>query len=225
MKSDDNQIVVLVLCGILSAAMLQVPARAQEHLRPPNGAPGVPGPVPRSFVIEWAPVPGAVGYEYVMSDNPQCFAGCPGDTRQRFVTDTKAVEYNLQEDTWYYWITRVHFSETEVMPSTGISSFLADTPEIGADIIQVAPNPASQQISLRVDWAFSPASQFITFELYNVLGQHVMGPRRLSKAGFRYDAFTLEVERLPRGTYFGVAVMDGNPNNPNNRETHVVVLQ
>ena len=74
------------------------PTYSQEPLAPPNGGDGIPGPFDKSFSIHWAPYPNAQAYEYVMSDNPLCFAGCPGDTRQRVLADTFATEYNLQVD-------------------------------------------------------------------------------------------------------------------------------
>ena len=89
-RASSSTWYIALLLGIGLCAQT---AQAQQHVSPRNGAKGVPGPFIHSFVIEWEAVPGAIGYEYVLSDNPLCFAGCPGDTRQERVTNTFAVEY------------------------------------------------------------------------------------------------------------------------------------
>lgn len=199
-------------------------AKAQRHLNPPHGGIGAPGPFPHSFVIEWEEVPGAVKYEYVLSDNPQCFSGCPGDTRQDVVTSTSAVEYNLQEDTWYYWITRVYLSETDVSVWTNISSFLAASPEISTHIADVAPNPAVGEASVHVDWGVNPAALFVQFTLYDLLGRRVVGPIRLDKSSPRFEVFRISTADLSSGVYIARFVADGNPDNRNNRRSQTVVV-
>lgn len=199
-------------------------AHAQRHLNPPHGGNGAPGPFPHSFVIEWEEVPGALRYEYVLSDNPQCFSGCPGDTRAGIVTTTSAVEYNLQEDTWYYWITRVHFSETDASVWTNISSFLADSPEIATHIADVAPNPVAGEISVHVDWGVNPAAQFVLFTLYDLLGRRISGPLRLDKSSPRFEVFRIPTEALPAGVYVARFVAHGNLDNRNNRRSQTIVV-
>lgn len=103
---------------------------AQTHLEPENGGDGLPGIVTGSFTIKWATVDSFSIYEYIMSDNPLCFTGCPGDTRQKKTISNSVTEFNLQEDVWYYWITRVYYLDGDTSYWSGISSFLAKTPLI-----------------------------------------------------------------------------------------------
>jgi hypothetical protein len=193
-------------------------------VNPPHGARGAPGPFPHSFTIEWESVPGAIRYEYVLSDNPQCFSGCPGDTRQGFVQGTSTIEYNLQEDTWYYWITRVYFSESEKSVWTNISSFLADTPGISSHIASVAPNPATDVVTVRVDWGVNPAARFVQFTLFDLLGRKVAGPIRLDKSSLRFESFRVSAEGLAAGVYMARFIADGNPDNRNNRRSQTIVV-
>ena len=211
---------VLLLGISLSTQVVQ----AQRHISPPNGGNGVPGPFIHSFIIEWEAVAGAIGYDYVLSDNPLCFEGCPGDTRSAYVTGTTADEYNLQEGVWYFWITRVYFSETEVTEWSGISSFLAETPDVSEQLVQVAPNPVSDRILIHVDWAASPTARFLTVTLYNTLGQRLLGPVRFEKENPRLEIFELPVGGLPRGVYVAQFIFDGNLNNPNNKFAQTVVV-
>ncbi len=216
---------LLVIFGIVGIFLVPSGAVcAQRHLHPPHGGKGAPGPFPHSFMIEWEDVPGAVKYEYVLSDNPQCFSGCPGDTRQGVVTSTSAFEYNLQEDTWYYWITRVYFSETDVSVWTNISSFLAASPEISTHIADVAPNPAVGEIAIHVDWGVNPAARFVRFSLYDLLGRQVAGPLRLEKSNPRFEVFRVPMDALPAGAYVARFVADGNPDNRNNRRSQTIVV-
>jgi len=217
-------LIYVIILGSLVSAALSGKVCAQPHLSPRHGEPGVPGPFPRSFIIEWGAVPGAVAYEYVLSDNPLCFAGCPGDTRQQKVTGTSAVEYNLQEDVWYYWITRVYMNDGEISVWTGITSFLALTPEPYSEIVQIAPNPAHERLKLYVDWGVSPVSLFVTAEIYDLLGRRLAGPITFHKSSPRFEIFDLPIPALPKGNYIGLFLLDGNPNNPNNRVTQKFVF-
>jgi len=211
---------VLLLGISLSTQVVQ----AQRHISPPNGGNGVPGPFIHSFIIEWEAVPGAIGYDYVLSDNPLCFEGCPGDTRSAFVTGTVAEEYNLQEGVWYFWITRVYFTETEVTEWSPISSFLAETPDISEQLVTVAPHPVTDRILIHVDWAANPTARYLTFILYDVLGQKLIGPVRFQQASPRLETFEILAGGLAAGIYIGQFVFEGNLNNPNNTVAQTIVI-
>ncbi|MEX0747660.1 MAG: hypothetical protein WD275_06640 [Rhodothermales bacterium] len=209
---------------LLLTIWLASPVLAQRHLSPTHGGDGVPGTFPHSFVISWESVPRAIAYEYVLSDNPQCFSGCPGDTRQAFVSGTTAIEFNLQEDTWYYWITRVHFEGGDVGVWTNISSFLARTPNISSGIASVSPNPSTDQISVHVDWGIEPVARFVEMTLFDLLGRRVVGPLRLEKSSPRFEVFRITPGGLASGIYVARFVADGNPNNINNRRSQTVTI-
>jgi len=70
------------------------------------GGNGYNGSTPRSFIIQWDSVANTLYYEYVVSDNSLCFAGCTGDTRHDLVANNYGVESNLTLNKWYYWIVR-----------------------------------------------------------------------------------------------------------------------
>lgn len=201
---------------------------SQPHLAPPDGGDGVAGTIPKSFVIEWAPVEGAIAYEYVMSDNPYCFTGCSGDTRQRVVSAPSATEYNLQTDVWYYWITRIILSPEDTSEWTLISSFFATTPESPGYFVNIYPNPATDDvIRLTLDWGIDPNAKEIAVSLYNSSGQ----PLRnwvFKKPGnsTRFEEVEIPGEDLISGLYFiQVAVNGGSSFNPNNLTTQKLMLR
>jgi hypothetical protein len=199
---------------------------AQEHLEPANGGDGLPGPITSSFIIKWASVDSASNYEYIMSDNPLCFAGCPGDTRQRSTGDTTATEYNLQEGKWYYWITRIYYLNGDTSYWTNISSFLAKTPpQLEPDeIVKVSPNPGLNKIVvLKIDWATIPGAREITVVIQSLLGFQI-AEVVVEKSGIRYQDYSLNLPSNARGTYIASFTVGDNPNNPNNRFTKKIIV-
>ncbi|WNJ16933.1 hypothetical protein [Pontibacter sp. G13] len=165
---------------LLVLAFVPFYAMGQAHVAPAHGANGVPGPFDQSFLIKWEYVPAAIGYEYVLSDNRFCFAGCAGDTRQARVPDTVALEFELTEGITYYWITRVHYPD-----STGswslISSFEAITPDF-TELLRIYPNPTSEQVlSLHVDWGVDPTSNLLEYEVLDLQGRSISGVQSLNR--------------------------------------------
>ena len=190
-----------VLCVLLLS--LSLSGWAQRHIAPPPREAGLPGPEAGSFLIVWAAVPGAVAYEYVMSDNSQCFAGCTGDTRQQTVTDTFAIEYGLREGRNYYWITRVHFADGGSSPWTLISAFRAETPAEQV-LLRVGPNPLVQgPLQLHLDWAAGRQWQAAQLTLYDLSGRPLGLSQEVRRAHplWRLQAATWDLPPLPRGTY------------------------
>lgn len=200
---------------------------AQVHLEPKNGANGISGFITNSFIIKWAAVDSAASYEYIMSDNPLCFEGCPGDTRQNFTLDTTATEYNLQEGKFYYWITRIYFLNGDTSFWSAVpSSFLARWVEKEKDeIIKVAPNPCiNKEMILKIDWAINPRAKEISIELFSVFGIKVK-EAVVQKESTRFQEVKFNLSSLKNGIYIALIVIDDNPNNPNNRITKKIMLQ
>ncbi len=197
---------------------------AQTHLEPPDGGNGIPGPV-GSFVIKWSSVDSASAYEYVRSDNPNCFAGCSGDTRQDTVNDTTAILYNLRENTWYYWITRIYYTNGNTSNWSAISSFLAKTPE-AVRIVKIALNPLSDKtIIVNIDWLVNPDAKKISFELYSISGHKIVTKQFIEKNNAsRYQSYDLSFNTIPKGLYIAVFIVDANPNNPNNKIIHKIIV-
>ena len=214
------------LQAFVLAFLIVAPLQAQIHLYPKEGEKGISGPVPRSFVVGWQHFEGAVNYQYVVSDNPLCFSGCAGDTREGFVADSFVVEFNLEPNRWYYWITRIHFANGDSSAWTLISSFFTEGPEDQARILAVAPNPvAGDQIKLRVDWGLNPDAQKIQLKLFNQQG-HLVRDELIAKESFvlRFEEVQLPIDDLPSGIYHLRVLVDDNLNNSNNYFTLKVVV-
>lgn len=170
---------------------------------PANDSAGIAGTVPNSYLIAWTPVPGAIGYDYVVSDNPLCFSGCAGDTREAFVRDTAAVEYDLQINHRYYWIIRTYFASGDTSGWSLIYSFTTGETSFERQMVVPVPNPIqNQEIRLRFDWAQNPKASDIYLRLIDPqgqeLGQETFRPRQQL---VRYGSLTWPVPELSSGRY------------------------
>jgi hypothetical protein len=179
------------------------PIASAQQRYPANDSAGIAGTVPNSYLIAWTPVPGAIGYDYVVSDNPFCFTGCAGDTREAFVRDTIAVEYDLQINHRYYWITRTHFADGDTSGWSLIYSFTTGQTSFERQMVVPVPNPIqNQEMRLRFDWAQNPRASDIHLLLIGPQGQELrqetFRPRQQS---IRYGYFTWSVPELATGRY------------------------
>ena len=200
---------------------------AQTHLAPQSGTDGIPGAVLHSFIIQWASEPGAVDYEYVLSNNRQCFETCPGDTRQHKTgSDTTATEMNLIADRWYYWITRIIYENGEVSDWTAISNFYTKTPEGQGKIAFIAPNPVKdKELKITIDWAININARSLTMHILNMNGNEVASPFHIEKEAGRFQTETVPVFFLPAGIYFiRVEIDEKQSNNANRFILKMIVL-
>ena len=205
---------------------LVMPLFSQFHVYPEEGEAGIPGPVPRSFVVGWQHFEGAVNYQYVISDNPLCFAGCAGDTREGFVADSFVVAFNMEPNKWYYWITRIHFADGDSSAWTLINSFYTEGPEDQPRILAVAPNPiVEDQMRIRVDWGLNPDAQKIQLKLFNQEG-NLLRNEWITKESFvlRFEEVLFPIDDLPAGIYHLRVLVDDNFNNSNNYFTLKVLV-
>ncbi len=171
-----------IIAGVAVFLVMVSSLLAQQHAFPVNEGLGVPGPKARSFIIGWHPVPGVVAYEYVLTDNFLCFAGCAGDTRQEMVQDTFTIEYELLPDKQYYWVTRVHFENGETGPWSLISEFWSWTPPV-QPILRMSPNPVIGPVTVRLDWGATPDADLLTVVMMDLQGRQVMGPVDIRPSG------------------------------------------
>jgi len=187
---------------------------AQIHLAPQSGSDGIPGAVANSFVIIWEQEPDAVDYEYVMSNNRQCFETCPGDTRQHNTGgDTIATEMNLIADRWYYWITRVIYENGEFSDWTAISNFYTKTPEGKGEIAFIAPNPAKDKLlNITIDWATNINARSLTMQILDLNGHQIAAPFQVDKQAGRFQKASFPVFFLPAGVFFLQIAVDENQN-------------
>lgn len=186
------------------------PLVAQTHLAPLSGSDGVPGTVANSFIVKWASAPGAVDYEYVMSNNRQCFETCPGDTRQQKTGgDTMALEYNLIADRWYYWISRIIYEDGEMSDWSAISNFFTKTPESQGNIVTIAPNPISDNtLNITIDWAVNIGAQYLNMQVYQISGQLIIDGIHIEKQLGRYQNVSIPLFFLSSGTYILKVIVD-----------------
>jgi hypothetical protein len=176
---------------------------AQFNREPENGGMLIPGPYSRSAIIRWSPLPNAVSYEYVMSDNPNCFVGCSGDTRQKTVSDTTAIEVNMQENVWYYWIVRTYFNDNSDSGWSGVYSFrtLFDESE---KVFELYPVPGiGSDLSFRIDWSVDPSLSYFAVEVYDLFGKQLHGSDFFTRSNgtFKYEVFKANLPELRSGMY------------------------
>ncbi|MEO1381963.1 MAG: hypothetical protein AAFV78_01865 [Bacteroidota bacterium] len=192
---------------------------AQRHLLPEHRGEGVPGPVDNSFVIVWESVPGATGYEYVLSDNRFCFKGCAGDTRESVTRDTFATEFALQPDISYYWITRIFFANGDTSDWTLISRFNT-TPVDIRPLFVAAPSPlVGRQLQLFIDWAAIPDIQSLDWELIDLQGRRARPTGSILRGSsiFRVQDYTVDLSGASPGMYqiyVSPKASDGTPLRP-----------
>jgi hypothetical protein len=174
----------------------------QSHLAPFYRGGNIPGPVPGSFVIAWEHVPGAVGYDYVLTDNESCTAGCAGDTRESVTADSFAVAYDLREGAVYYWISRIRYADGTASEWSRISRFEAVTPDL-RPLVTLAGNPVSDdQLQISLDWAAIGYVSELCYELTDLRGITVSRQTCITRGtASRLDQATLSVAGLPAGLY------------------------
>ncbi|MEZ4774033.1 MAG: T9SS type A sorting domain-containing protein [Bacteroidia bacterium] len=198
---------------------------SQVHKFPDHGGKGVPGAFPYSFVFGWGGVEGVLSYQYVISDNPLCFSGCSGDTREGFTPDTFLVAYNMEPDRWYYWITRMIMVDGDTSEWSLISSFLTETPENSARMVSMGGNPVSgRQIPLRFNWALNPEAARVTYKIYNLSGTLLESGTFSRSVGFRLEEKIIPVPYFTPGLYILEVEVGNNLNNFNNHFTIKVIL-
>lgn len=193
------------ILGILACCFVVLSVSSsygQIHAYPENGGQGVPGTEPNSFLFGWNSTPNVIGYQYVVSDNPRCFVGCSGDTRFRTVFDTVGVEFNLQKDHWYYWITRIIYANKDTSLWSPISSFLTTAAEASPRMVN-PPNPIeSDDIPFNIDWGLDPDAIQLNYRLVNIQGhQLIRGSYDKPHPDIRFDQYALPIESLPGGYY------------------------
>lgn len=199
---------------------------AQTHVLPENGGNGISWRYNKSFVITWEAVENAVAYEYVISDNPLCFRGCSGDTRYAMVKDTVAISFEMQDNKWYYWTTRV-ITETDTSYWSEISSFLTSVPENGPQLFTVFPNPlqTGEPLQISVDWFSNPRAREIEVTLYDTRGNLLSKEKyNKSKGPVRFESFEIR-SKVPPGNYIAIFIIDDNPHVPENRIIKKIVVQ
>ncbi|MEZ4688052.1 MAG: hypothetical protein R3B47_18930 [Bacteroidia bacterium] len=145
---------------------------SQQHFGPIAGQPGTPGTVPGSFVIDWEEVADAIAYEYVLTNNELCFLDCPGDTRNEVVSHSEAVEYALQDSTYYFWITRILYENGDTSDWTLPSYFFAVAPDFSEPVL-IAASTAPNTLRIRLDWAALQGAESLSFEIFDSQGRKV----------------------------------------------------
>lgn len=207
-----NQVILLYLSILIIAPMSVI---GQVHLQPPNHGEGLQGLEPDSYVVSWLGAEDAYGYEYVITDNEECFYGCGGDTRQGVAFDTFAIEYNLTPNRDYYWITRVVFNNGEATDWSFPSHFKTIKPESGPFAI-LMPNPVKDMLRLQLDWSVEPNVRSLDISLYDGSGRPVGKGYQIARpAGvLRYTTWEEPLQGVPPGLYVLSITRDNSPAAP-----------
>jgi hypothetical protein len=190
----------LSICFFLMSSLAML---AQEHLGPIDGRPGTPGTVPGSFLINWEDIPDAIGYEYVLTNNELCFANCPGDTRMAVVQSSEAIEYDLMDSTFYFWITRIIYGEGDTSAWTLPSYFLATAPDLSRPVI-VTSSTEPGTLRVRLDWSALAAVESVWFEVLDFQGKTVAINKekiRRQGVGRRFTFETMQAPSVQAGNY------------------------
>jgi hypothetical protein len=176
---------------------------AQSLAFPESGGDGTPARAEGAFVIGWKSYPGAIAYEYVLTNNFLCFIGCAGDTRHFTVTDTFAIEYELIPETWYYWITRMHFADSVASDWTAISNFYTPRFEDQEPLIWY-PNPVSgDEVFMKVDWTAEPEAVRAVARLLSTDGRQIAASAAMTQSAgeLRFSETRLGLEGVGPGMY------------------------
>lgn len=182
---------------------------AQFGRTPDNGEEGIPGTIPNSYVISWQTLPDATGYEYIVSDNPLCFEGCAGDTRQAFVRDTLAIEFNLAPQRRYYWIIRTYLKDGDTTEWSLIYSFNTSQTDFERRMIQPAPSLVEDGVlRFRLDWAQNPRANTLDIKLIGPSGRLLLTRRvQNDETLIRYQNLSWPLPQLGPGTYLVMATV------------------
>ncbi len=141
---------------------------------PENGANGYNGSTPRSFIIQWDSLEGAVKYEYVVTDNNLCFRGCLGDTRTALTPDLFSKQINLALDKWYYWVVRAIMKNGDTTYYSPIHSFYtAPRPEDKQSYFSLGPIPAKDFMDVTITWPIDPDITLFNYILFNFHGETI----------------------------------------------------
>ncbi len=173
---------------------------------PVNGGNGYNGSTPRSFLIQWDSLAEATHYEYVMSDNSLCFAGCSGDTRNDQVAGTYAVESNMVLNKWYYWIVRAFMENGDTTYFSPIHSFYTfPRPEDARTYFTLSPNRVEEEhTNILVAWTIDPQINSFEYHVFNMFGETVKAsPTLLVKKNEleQTETFSVDLEGLRTGLY------------------------
>lgn len=211
----------IFLVFLTQLLLLGLSLDAQVHRYPDHGGTGVSGSIPGSYLIGWSHFEGAVAYEYVVSDNPLCFVGCAGDTRNSVISDSLALEYDLTPQKWYYWITRIYFANGDTSHWSPISSFFTESPDDLPKLITPAQNPVvGNEIKLLIDWARNPEAQTMRINVYDQFGNlRAQQAYRRNLGGARFEEVQIPAHGLPAGYYFVDILAETNRNYRNNAFT------
>ncbi len=163
-------LILILLIQTISSAYAQV---SPTQRIPGNGENGWYGSTPRSFIVQWDTLADVDYYEYVISDNSLCFAGCSGDTRHGTLTNNFAVERNLMLNKWYYWIIRAVMKNEDTTFYSPIHSFYTlARPEDSQQYFTLGPNTITNaSMDIRVAWPIDPQINSFNYNIFNSFGE------------------------------------------------------
>jgi|GEM_PF-3289279 len=195
----------------LTACLFPLMAFAQNPTQPEDEGNGIPGTRANSFQISWSRHPQATAYEYLVTDNPLCFAGCAGDTRQEIVSDTTAIEFDMQDQIWYYWIVRAIIEGQDTTAWTKPVSFFSLTPD-AERIGRIYPNPVTNDIlGFQIDWGIQTNARTAYVEIFSLTGKKIGSSHTFTRSigSNRFEYIRMGVPQLAQGIYIAMFSLEG----------------
>jgi hypothetical protein len=174
---------------------------------PENGKDGYNGSTPRSYIVEWDSLSGAAYYEYVITDNSLCFLGCSGDTRMDQVAATHAVERNLVQEKWYYWIVRAYMKNGDTSFFSPIHSFYTrPRPEDSRSFFTLCPNLITEgTMDIQAVWNIDPDITHFSYKVYTTYGELLITSEQFTLIKSELEEtelFPVRLTSLTTGMYF-----------------------
>ena len=161
-----------------------------------------------SYKLSWAKQSNVIGYEYIVTDNPLCFAGCIGDTKQAITEDTSIIIFPNNENIPYFWKIRPVYSENDTLKEwLRINTFSTTYPkEISTNAsITIYPNPAvHEKLFLKIDWSLLENTQLLPLTIYTLLGVPIYANNTLVSRNNTLTKFTeyeIDIRTLPPQNY------------------------
>lgn len=164
-----------------------------------------PGKYKNSFVLSWEKSDTVSKYEYVVSDNPECFGGCVGDTKNATVFGNEATVFPKFENKTYYWKVRPIVQEGDsTLYWSAIHSFETNYPEEqkASTLATLFPIPNyANQLTLRIDGSMLQNNESLKAIVYDNRGNNLIEFTITHSFESRFIDFVIPIESLSSGHY------------------------
>jgi len=167
------------------------------------------GKYDNSYILSWTPIDSITEYEFVVTDNSNCYAGCSGDTRSELISKNEVLIFPTYKNKTYYWRIRPVLSTYDTTQNwSSISSFETDYKieyeEI--DFISIYPNPSiHKNSSLKIDLSDVNQNASIHYSIHDLKGNRIdqlsatIERKELDEK--KYYVKQIDLSSIPSGSY------------------------